>query len=76
MAEKHEKEEHREYGSEERQAGIQSTDSSPGVDVKSDLRTVDAGISTDQIVVDEQESKRILRKVDYRLIPLLSLLYL
>ncbi len=60
---------------EEKQAGIQSDLQLEGKDV---LRTVDAGFSPDQVVaeVSEAEGRRVLRKVDYRLIPLLSFLYL
>jgi hypothetical protein len=47
-------------------------------DEKDKLRTLDAGLTPDQVVVeyDEAETRRILRKIDYRLIPLLSVLYL
>jgi hypothetical protein len=39
---------------------------------------VDAGFATDDadVAFDEHETKRILRKVDFRLIPFLSVLYL
>lgn len=42
------------------------------------IDAVDAGLASDDadIAFDEQETKRILRKVDFRLIPFLSLLYL
>ncbi|KAL6248610.1 hypothetical protein RBB50_004865 [Rhinocladiella similis] len=42
------------------------------------LKTVEIGFSADQVIaeLDPKEQKRILRKVDYRLIPLLALLYL
>lgn len=38
----------------------------------------DGGFSSDDLetVLDKHETRRILRKVDYRLIPFLSLLYL
>ena len=47
-------------------------------DEKTGLRTVDQGLSADQVVVeyDQAETRRIMRKIDWRLIPLLSLLYL
>jgi hypothetical protein len=47
-------------------------------DEKHGLRTVDQGLSADQVVVeyDQGETRRIMRKIDYRLIPLLSVLYL
>lgn len=44
------------------------------------LRTVEVGLDADQvkdlIELDEAEQKKILRKVDWRLIPLLTFLYL
>lgn len=44
------------------------------------LRTVEVGLGVDQIIdtidLDAAERKRILRKVDMRLIPLLTFLYL
>lgn len=44
------------------------------------LRTVETGLDAEQvqdtIELDAAEQKRILRKVDYRLIPLLTFLYL
>ncbi|EXJ58571.1 hypothetical protein A1O7_05998 [Cladophialophora yegresii CBS 114405] len=42
------------------------------------LKTVEVGFSADQVLVelDEKEKTRILRKIDYRLVPLLGVLYL
>ena len=42
------------------------------------LRTVEAGLSPAQVVsaVDKETENRILRKIDYRLVPLLAFLYL
>lgn len=42
------------------------------------LRTVELGLDADQvdINIDPKEEARILRKVDYRLVPLLAFLYL
>lgn len=42
------------------------------------LRTVELGLSADQVVttLDAAQQARILRKVDIRLVPLLSFLYL
>jgi len=44
------------------------------------LRTVELGLDAEQVRdtvdLDAAEEKRILRKVDYRLIPLLTFLYL
>lgn len=44
------------------------------------LRTVEVGLAVEEIKdtveLDAAEQKRILRKVDYRLIPLLTFLYL
>lgn len=44
--------------------------------VKSELHTVDAGFTDVVADADPKEVARVLRKVDYRLVPLLSLLYL
>lgn len=83
MSKKQEEKKHLEYGNEEAQIGTQASppsDSqvSPDIDAKDRLRTVDAGLSADQVVVelDEKAGHRAIRKVDYRLIPLLSFLYL
>jgi hypothetical protein len=78
MAEKADSNEHfedRKGSDEEKQTGVQPTTEFEG---KVGLRTVDEGFSPDQVVaeVDEAEGRRILRKVDFRLIPLLSFLYL
>lgn len=42
------------------------------------LRTVELGLDASQVVsdVDKAEEARILRKIDWRLVPLLSFLYL
>ncbi len=44
------------------------------------LRTVEIGLGADEVIetveVEAAERKRILRKVDYRLVPLLAFLYL
>ncbi|KAJ9607705.1 hypothetical protein H2200_007783 [Cladophialophora chaetospira] len=42
------------------------------------LKTVEVGYAPDQVLVelDEKEKSRILRKIDYRLVPLLGILYL
>jgi hypothetical protein len=77
MAEKNESNEQLEdrNGGEEKQVGIQPN---PEIEGKDGLRTVDAGLSPDQVISEfsEQEGARIMRKIDYRLIPLLSFLYL
>jgi hypothetical protein len=78
MAEKKDSNEHledRKGSDEEKQTGVQPA---PEFEGKIGLRTLDEGFSPDQVVaeVDEAEGRRILRKVDYRLIPLLSFLYL
>ena len=64
-----------EYGSDEKQVGVQPV---TGGKLTDDLRTVDAGIPIEAVLAetDEQQARRVLRKIDYRLIPLLSLLYL
>lgn len=58
--------------------GRTRSESPPPLDEKEGLRTVDAGLSADQVVAeyDEAETRRIMRKIDYRLIPLLAVLYL
>ena len=73
MTDKHNKG-HVDHGSEERDTGSHS----PDLDSKEGLRTVDAGLSANQVIVevDDKEGRRILRKIDYRLIPLLAILYL
>lgn len=72
-----EKSEHKEleHASEEKQIGIPF---SPDFEDNDGLRTVDAGLPTNQILaqIEEQDSRRILRKIDLRLVPLLSFLYL
>ncbi|RFU28322.1 hypothetical protein B7463_g7990, partial [Scytalidium lignicola] len=77
MAEKYDLNEHLEFGNEEKNTG---TSYSPDIEVKNDdgLRTLDAGLPPDQVIaeISELEGRRILRKIDYRLIPLLSILYL
>jgi hypothetical protein len=78
MAEKADSNEHledRKGSDEEKQTGVQPATE---FERKVGLRTVDEGFSPDQVVaeVDEAEGRRILRKVDFRLIPLLSFLYL
>jgi hypothetical protein len=42
------------------------------------LRTVEVGLSPDQVIaeLEHKEQVRILKKVDYRLVPLLAVLYL
>ena len=54
-------------------ATVESDDSSG-----EELHTVEKGYSADDVVIDlpKREQQRILRKVDYRLVPILSLLYL
>jgi hypothetical protein len=43
-----------------------------------ELHTVDKGVDESEAIIDlpESEEKRILRKIDYRLLPLLTFLYL
>jgi hypothetical protein len=74
MAEKYDREE-LEHTSEEKKIGIPP---SPDVDTKDGLRTVDNGLSPEQVLaqIEEENSRRILRKIDWRLVPLLSFLYL
>ncbi|KAH0828242.1 hypothetical protein FOPE_00303 [Fonsecaea pedrosoi] len=64
-----------EYGADEKEIGIHTPDNTNGTDA---LRTVDDGYDAEQIEphYDQKEVQRILRKIDYRLIPLLGVLYL
>lgn len=75
MTDKHDQKEQLEYGSEEHHIGTQH---SSELDAKEGLRTLDAGLPVDQVVteLDAKAAQRAIRKVDYRLIPLLSFLYL
>lgn len=75
MAEEKTTTESLEYGANEKEIGLKPSDKVGGDDV---LRTVDAGYDPDQVdaAYDPKEVRRILRKVDYRLIPLLAVLYL
>jgi hypothetical protein len=80
MADKIEDEKRMEYGSEEKAIGL-SSEPSPTVEpTKDGLRTVDAGLPPDQVVTEDEvsqaEARRIMKKIDYRIIPLLSVLYL
>jgi hypothetical protein len=80
MADKIENEKRMEYGSEEKAIGL-SSEASPTVEpTKDGLRTVDAGLPPDQVITEDEvsqdEARRIMRKIDYRVIPLLSVLYL
>jgi hypothetical protein len=45
---------------------------------KDELATLDAGYSESDVIIDlpPAEGRRALRKVDYRLVPLLAILYL
>lgn len=49
-------------------------------EAQKNLRTVEAGLDPEEVDaitnVDPKEEARILRKIDFRLVPLLSLLYL
>jgi hypothetical protein len=49
-----------------------------GSTAKGELATLDAGYSESDVIVDlpPAEGRRALRKVDYRLVPLLAILYL
>ncbi|KAK7906260.1 hypothetical protein LTR67_000986 [Exophiala xenobiotica] len=80
MAEKFEKEIHEldhpnhQHGTAKTVEGLSEHE----IDTIGGLRTVEVGLSADQVIVelDPAEQTRILRKVDYRLVPLLALLYL
>lgn len=77
MAQKIEGKQHFEYGNDDNQTGAQLTPDIEGKDSK-ELKVVDAGMSSDDVVLqyDKQEARRILRKIDFRLVPLLGVLYL
>lgn len=64
----------------ERRASKSSKAVSIDFEAQKQLRTVEAGLSpaeVDAIInVDPKEEARILRKIDFRLVPLLALLYL
>lgn len=67
--------ENRNDSEEEKQTGISALGEVEG---KEGLRTVDEGYSPDQVVSEfsEAEERRIMNKVDWHLVPLLSVLYL
>ncbi len=80
MVEKFEKEIHQldhpdhHHGGEKPREGLSQHE----IDTIGGLKTVEIGLSADEVIVelDPAEQTRILRKVDYRLVPLLALLYL
>ena len=45
-------------------------------DVAEKDRISDGEVEANAVVLDEKEARRVLTKVDYRLVPILSLLYL
>lgn len=70
MADKIDPPKHVECGSMEKQMGINSTVPSPDGSAKAN------GEDIAELAVDPAEAKRIVRKIDIRVIPILSLLYL
>ncbi len=66
-----------EHGTEEKQIEIQPSPDLEGEEGDG-LRTLDAGLPPSQVVLhfEKHEEQRIIRKIDFRLIPLLTLLYL
>jgi hypothetical protein len=52
--------------------------SKPALDITPGLQTLDAGLPVDQVTteMDKIHERNVIRKLDYRLIPLLSMLYL
>lgn len=79
MTDKIQDEKRVEYGAEEKGLGGVSSDTSPDVRPNDGgLRTVDAGLSPDEVIgeMSPAEEALAIRKIDYRLIPLLTLLYL
>lgn len=81
MAEPNEKavlgDEKAEHGSQTRHS---SKRASIDFEAQKKLQTVEAGLDPAEVAavtnVDPKEEARILRKIDYRLVPLLALLYL
>jgi len=76
MAAKTDGKEHAEYGSDEKQTEAQL---SPDVESKGskELKIGDNGVPPEIVIdYDKTETRRILRKIDYRLVPLLGVLYL
>jgi hypothetical protein len=73
MAEKHQTPS---FEQDEKKIGVER--SVPVLRDEDGLRTLDAGFSPDQVEahLDPKEVRRILRKIDFRLIPLLAVLYL
>lgn len=71
-------------GHEKHEHPSETRRSSKGVSIdfeaQKNLRTVEAGLDPEDVSalinVDPKEEARILRKIDFRLVPLLSLLYL
>lgn len=82
MADKMDQEQgHIECHTEEKQVGINSSTAfANDSTTQNGLRTVDAGFDPNDVrteyTVDPVEARRIMRKIDFRVIPLLSLLYL
>lgn len=76
MDEKPAHHQHTEQHSHQRKWSLQNTEA----EALGGLRTVEGGLAADQVAdtldIDEAEQKRILRKVDMRLVPLLTFLYL
>lgn len=66
--------EHSEFGTDDKQTEVLST---PEIESKG-LSPAGGGLPSDEVVLqyDKHEARRILRKIDYRLVPLLGLLYL
>lgn len=77
MADKLENTLHLEYGIEEKQIGVRSADAKASEE-GSQTADVDRGPDQNTLedVFDAKEAKLIVRKIDYRIVPLLSLLYL
>lgn len=66
-------------GKEELDLTASEVDKNEGVSNKrGGLRTVENGYAVEEVVVeyDSHETRRILRKVDYRLVPFLAFIYL
>lgn len=63
-----------EYASPKKGEGLTSLE----IEALDGLRTVEVGLTAEQVnlQIDDKERTRILRKVDYRLVPILGVLYL
>src|ERR1700761_9134810 len=68
------------YSTEEQHMELRSPAFSSIEPAKNELRTVDGGLDASELLtedtMDPQAARRVVRKIDFRVIPLLRLLYL